>query len=62
MVALYWLLNFLFTYWFISDVLPTLRAARARRRGSVSGAGARAAAAAAAALQVAAGGAAAPDA
>lgn len=24
-VALYWLLNFLFTYWFISEVLPTLR-------------------------------------
>ena len=24
MVALYWLLNFLFTYWFISEVLPTL--------------------------------------
>uniref|UniRef100_A0A6B0TSB4 Putative secreted protein n=1 Tax=Ixodes ricinus TaxID=34613 RepID=A0A6B0TSB4_IXORI len=23
MVALYWLLNFLFTYWFIKDVLPT---------------------------------------
>ena len=22
-VALYWLLNFLFTYWFMSDVLPT---------------------------------------
>ena len=30
MVALYWLLNFLFTYWFISDVLPTLRAAAGR--------------------------------
>jgi hypothetical protein len=25
MVALYWLLNFLSTYWFISEVLPTLR-------------------------------------
>ena len=25
MVALYWLLNFLVTYWFISDVLPTLQ-------------------------------------
>ena len=24
-VALYWLLNFLFTYWFINDVLPTLK-------------------------------------
>jgi hypothetical protein len=24
MVALYWLLNRLFTYWFMSDVLPTL--------------------------------------
>lgn len=24
MVALYWLLNFLLTYWFIKDVLPTL--------------------------------------
>lgn len=24
MVALYWLLNFLLTYWFISDVFPTL--------------------------------------
>lgn len=24
-VALYWLLNFLFTYWFMSDVLPTLK-------------------------------------
>jgi len=24
MVALYWLVNFLLTYWFISDVLPTL--------------------------------------
>lgn len=24
-VALYWLLNFLSTYWFISEVLPTLR-------------------------------------
>lgn len=23
-VALYWLLNFLFTYWFIRDVFPTL--------------------------------------
>lgn len=23
-VALYWLLNFLFTYWFMSDVFPTL--------------------------------------
>src|SRR3989338_6457025 len=23
MVALYWLLNFLFTYWFIREVLPT---------------------------------------
>lgn len=23
-VALYWLLNFLFTYWFINEVLPTL--------------------------------------
>lgn len=23
-VALYWLVNFLLTYWFISDVLPTL--------------------------------------
>ena len=22
--TLYWLLNFLFTYWFISEVLPTL--------------------------------------
>ena len=30
-VALYWLENFLFTYWFISDVLPTLR-----HTGSVS--------------------------
>lgn len=25
MVALYWLLNFLFTYWFMRDVLPTLQ-------------------------------------
>lgn len=24
-VALYWLLNFLFTYWFIREVFPTLR-------------------------------------
>ena len=24
MVALYWEVNFLFTYWFISDVFPTL--------------------------------------
>lgn len=24
-VALYWLLNFLFTYWFISEVFPTLK-------------------------------------
>jgi hypothetical protein len=24
MVALYWLLNFLFTYWFIKEVFPTL--------------------------------------
>lgn len=24
MVALYWLLNRLFTYWFMSEVLPTL--------------------------------------
>lgn len=24
-VALYWLLNFLFTYWFMSDVFPTLK-------------------------------------
>ena len=23
-VALYWLLNFLLTYWFINEVLPTL--------------------------------------
>lgn len=49
MVALYWLLNFLFTYWFISDVLPTLRAARSKRRGGVSAAAAAAAAAAPAA-------------
>ena len=26
MVALYWLENFLLTYWFIKEVLPTLRA------------------------------------
>ena len=25
MVALYWLLNFLFTYWFINEVFPTLK-------------------------------------
>ena len=25
MVALYWLLNRLFTYWFIRDVFPTLQ-------------------------------------
>ena len=25
MVALYWLLNRLFTYWFMSEVFPTLR-------------------------------------
>lgn len=31
MVALYWLLNFLFTYWFISDVLPTLHIRQHRR-------------------------------
>ena len=24
MVALYWLLNLLFTYWFMSEVFPTL--------------------------------------
>ena len=24
-VALYWLLNFLFTYWFMSEVFPTLK-------------------------------------
>lgn len=28
MVALYWFENFLFTYWFMSDVLPTLKRAR----------------------------------
>lgn len=28
MVALYWLVNFLLTYWFISDVLPTLESPR----------------------------------
>lgn len=31
MVALYWLLNFLFTYWFISEVLPTLQGGRRGR-------------------------------
>lgn len=33
MVALYWLLNFLFTYWFISDVLPTLQRRQAGAQG-----------------------------
>lgn len=33
MVALYWLENFLLTYWFISEVFPTLRAKREREKG-----------------------------
>lgn len=32
MVALYWLLNRLFTYWFMSEVLPTLRVAEREPR------------------------------
>jgi len=28
MVALYWVLNRLFTYWFMSDVFPTLKVNR----------------------------------
>lgn len=33
-VALYWLLNFLFTYWFISEVLPTLGKIKITRQRS----------------------------
>lgn len=32
--TLYWLLNFLFTYWFISEVLPTLPSQTPRKNAS----------------------------
>lgn len=35
-VALYWLLNFLFTYWFINEVLPTLGGGGITRQHSES--------------------------
>jgi hypothetical protein len=34
MVALYWLLNFLLTYWFMSEVLPTLHGSVPHAGGS----------------------------
>lgn len=36
-VALYWLLNFLFTYWFINEVLPTLGKRKVTREHSGRG-------------------------
>jgi hypothetical protein len=32
MVALYWLLNFFSTYWFISEVLPTLHVRQSKNK------------------------------
>jgi len=36
MVALYWLLNFLLTYWFIKEVFPTLQNHKSEKSKLVS--------------------------